>query len=299
MQNEVMAILGEEYNIQVKEVLKNNGVRLLGMTIIHKNHNISPTLYLDPLYRDFEEGTDRADIVSAILKVAKEDIPVENIDMSFFQDFDKVKEKLCYRLIHAQKNAALLEETPHIPYLDLAICFFYPYQHKRMGEGSITIKNNHMEKWGVSVKELWHAAHANTKEIYPAECMEMSSVLGEMTEAEWEDMHDLRREVSTFLDEEPIIPMKVLSNQPRFFGAGVILYEGFLEKVANQLGKSFFIFPSSIHEVVILEDNGGENIHYLKYMIEEINSTQVECQEVLSDKLYYYDKGEKKIRIIL
>ena len=75
-----------------------------------------------------------------------------------------------------------------------------------------------------------------------------------------------------------------------------MLYPGVLEKLAAQ--ENVYILPSSVHEVLLLADRGGERADELKNMIAEVNSTQVPPEEVLSDSLYYYDYSEKRVKII-
>ena len=60
----------------------------------------------------------------------------------------------------------------------------------------------------------------------------------------------------------------------------------------------FYILPSSVHEVILLEDTGAGAAPELKKMVLEVNRTQVAPEEVLSDSLYYYDSTDKRVKII-
>ena len=94
------------------------------------------------------------------------------------------------------------------------------------------------------------------------------------------------------------VPMKVLTNDKRIQGAACVLYPGILEKISEESRKNLFVLPSSVHEVILLEDTGEENPEDLKRMIYEVNRTNVAAEEVLSDSLYYYDRKQKNLRII-
>ena len=50
------------------------------------------------------------------------------------------------------------------------------------------------------------------------------------------------------------------------------------------------MLPSSIHEVIITPDRHQFSYEELSAMVKEINETQVEAEEVLSDHAYYYDR---------
>ena len=90
--------------------------------------------------------------------------------------------------------------------------------------------------------------------------------------------------------------MYVLSNFSRLYGAGVILYDGVLENCAKVLGGSFYILPSSVHEVIIVPDEGQMTKENLEAMVREVNATQVEEQELLSDYVYYYSISEGAVQ---
>ncbi len=95
------------------------------------------------------------------------------------------------------------------------------------------------------------------------------------------------------------IPMKVLTNSKRSSGAVCILYPGVLEEVAaERMGGDFYIIPSSVHEVILLPDDGRLLEENLKEMIFEVNRTKVDPEEVLSDNLYYYDAERKETRLL-
>ncbi len=94
------------------------------------------------------------------------------------------------------------------------------------------------------------------------------------------------------------MPMYILSNKDRIHGAAAILYPGVVEQLALIFQTGFYIIPSSIHEVILLVDNGQENPIHLREIIAEVNRTQVEPEEVLSDSLYYYNHVEKNIQIV-
>lgn len=56
------------------------------------------------------------------------------------------------------------------------------------------------------------------------------------------------------------------------------------------LGENFYILPSSIHEVILLRESFAEDAEYLRWMIQEVNATEVAPEEILSDRAYYYDR---------
>lgn len=118
----VQEIAGEDASVHVQEVRKNNNVLLHGMTILRKGQNVSPTIYLDSFFEMLEDGMDLEYIVRRILEVYVKGLPKSKVDMEFFRDFEKVKDRIVYRLVNREKNKELLDNIPHVDFLDLAIC---------------------------------------------------------------------------------------------------------------------------------------------------------------------------------
>lgn len=291
VRNSAAQQLGEEYEVKLQTVRKNNNIQMQGLTVAEKGKKISPTIYLDSYYTAYKNGMGMGEILETIMRIIREETPQAGIDMNFLLDYGSVKDRICFRLINAEKNRDILPEIPYLPFLDLAICFFYPYEHREMGSGSILVRNSFVERWGVSVQELWRAAHSNTPQIFRPECCSMKDILVGRQEGKTREFPEPgQTEGDDF--------MFVLSNRQRIFGSSVLLYDGWMKKIAGYFGKNYYILPSSIHEVILLPESGEESPEDLKRLIREVNRTEVESQEVLSDSLYYYDCGKKNIRII-
>ena len=212
--------------------------------------------------------------------------------MEFFKDFASVRDRIVYRLVNREKNRDLLCEIPHVEFLDLAVCFCYSYEHPEIGEGMILIHNTHMEMWETCHRELMRLAERNTPRLMPAWLCGMDQALkGVLDEEALLQLKQMQKETGKY--------MYVLSNDRRCQGAAAILYPGMLARAAQQLGGSFYILPSSIHEVILFRDesqSGGEQLHE---MIEDINRNQLREEEVLSDYAYRYDAATGKVMEIL
>lgn len=287
VQGAVARELGEAYRTELKEVRKNNGVLLHGLLIIPPERNVVPTIYLETFYAAYEDGVAFGDVLGRIIEIFREESPGANIDMNFFKSFELVKDRICYRLIGRHNNEELLRDIPYVDFLDLAVCFYYAYSGSMLGEGTILIHNSHMKHWNVKIKDLMNLAKENTPRLFPGRLTPMREVLEEMI-----GIHEN-------LSPEQDIPLTVLTNTRRTHGAACILYPGMLESIGEKKRSGFYIIPSSIHEVLVLEKTGAEATDEMKKMICEVNELHVAAEEVLSDNLYYYDSTTKTIRIIL
>jgi len=283
--------VGEGVQVKVHEIHKNNNTVFQGLLIMSEGQNVSPTIYLNSFWEAYQQGVTLNVIIEHIMRVYRQDTPKENVDMSFFKEYDKVKDRICYKLISFERNRELLEKIPYFKFLDLAICFYYAYQGEELGEGSILIHNNHMEMWQVTRADLLDAAGQNTPSLFPCEVESMEDTLRQLMGICPEECDESE------INFERALEMQIISNQSKIYGASCILYPDVLEKMSREAGKSLYVIPSSVHEMLVLPDDGWEDGRHLQKMIAEVNDTQVEPEAVLSDCLYYYDIQDKQIRI--
>lgn len=288
--------LGSSCQVKLQEVIKNNGVILQGLVILAKEQNISPTIYLNSFLDAYEAGVPLVGIVTRILEIYKEDLPESNINMEFFREFEKVRPRICYKIVNHGRNRGLLERIPHIDFLDLSICFFYAYENEALGFGSILIYNSHMEMWNCSTETLLKLAQENTKRLFPWKTYDMGELLRELIECEALGRGKLSEEGQESPDEE--CPMQVLTNTRRIHGATCMIYPGLLNSMAKEMDENLYILPSSIHEVILMPESAVDDPEVLRDMVREVNATQVEPEEILSDNLYFYQRQENRVEVV-
>ncbi len=269
--------MGEGICIKTQRVRKNNNVVYLGLIIHQEGSNIAPTLYVNSLYEEYQMGADMEDLAERVMESYHQGAVKKDIAMDFFLDFEKVKERIAYRLINAKMNEELLKDIPHILYLDWAICFYYAFHDEAIGEGMILIHNSHMDMWKTNHEELIKLAGVNTPKLFAPLLMSMGDLLKSMRM------------------EQVAFNLYILTNEQKCQGAVALLYPGMLEKAAKLLGGDFFVLPSSIHEVLLLKKQEYDDTDVLLDMIDEANSNHVMEEEILSNHLYYYDAKQGKI----
>ena len=100
-----------------------------------------------------------------------------------------------------------------------------------------------------------------------------------------------------FLGEDYINDFEVLqniiivSNKEQNYGAGAVLYPGVLEKISDKYGKNLYVLPASVHEVLVLPEQGEENeAEMLEAIVRQVNAGVLSKEDFLSDKIYYYEK---------
>ena len=98
--------------------------------------------------------------------------------------------------------------------------------------------------------------------------------------------------------EEGSLPLYVLTNRERMFGASAMLYSWKIKELADRLQTNLLILPSSTHEVLLLPDEGEQNYTVYRQMVREVNRMQVNPEEILSFNLYLYNMKKQEIEKI-
>ena len=282
-------ICGSEFVIREEHVHKNNAKELFGVSIRNKSSNIAPTIYLESFYERYYEGkTDIEDIKNDIIRVYRQNSGSGMINVDFFKDFERVKDKLSYRLINYETNKRFLDEVPHRRVLDLAIIYVLNLNEC---SGSITIRNEHLDLWKTDEKELFEITESNTPKIFPFRINEFSEMLDELLEgSDAEEMNEIVR-------NEPV-SMFILTNNKCLYGASAILYEDALKDFSDRIGSGFYMLPSSVHENILLPENVCFNTENLREMVKSVNEAVLDREDYLSDNVYYYNRENKRLEIV-
>lgn len=280
MQSSIQEYYGEGVEVKLQEVEKNNGIKLMGMTIHQPGVTVLPTMYLESFYELYQDNMAFSQIVSLFIE-KYEASRKDEVDINFFSDYEKVKKLLFYKLVHYEMNREFLKKVPHERYLDLAVIFQCHISNEILGSGTVTVRREHLKLWNITEERLFKDAKENMPRLYPAEFLNMAEVLMQLYQGEKEVVEDE-------------LPLYVLSNHTRLYGAASLLYEKQLEKIGEQLQDDYYILPSSIHEVLILPKKYGTDENELSQMVDDINHTHVEREEILSNHAYFYARGSKQ-----
>lgn len=296
--------LGDNYSVFSHNVKKNNGIELTGIVAKRKGCNTSPTFYINDLYKQditIEETGKIAEMLYDYFQAAEFD---DDIDMSGFIEFGRAKEKLSFKLVHAEKNKELLKLIPHKMFHNLAIVFYYTVQEAPFyGKGAILVYNTHMKQWEADLDMLCKVAFENAPILFPSIIENMQDVMRSILMDGLEEEllgtegveEDFLKEVWAQEVGETKMPMYVLTNKQKLYGAACMLYPGVLKGFAEKVNRDFYILPSSVHEVILVPADADTDREALCEIVTEINRTQVAEDEILADSVYFYSKNLDKI----
>ncbi len=264
--------------VTIERIPKNNGIVLDGMVFHHPERKITPIIYLEEFFEFWEKGIPMCNLVDKILESCRDCACHISVENDFFMTYEDIKQHIYYKLINYEKNREFLRQVPHRRILDLAMVFYYRLEDVEP-MATILIQDNHLKMWNITVDELQENAYKYTCLYLPALFMTMAQAM--QMEDEW--------------DSDGEIPMYVLTNKEKQFGAATILYPGILEQAEVLLGERFYILPSSIHECILISADTTYSQKELTEMVTEINQSHVDEREVLSNQAYYYSKNSGRI----
>lgn len=260
-------------------------------------------------YQEYEAGRPMEDIMETIGGLREANDVEKDISITDMFDFEQVKDSIVFRVVGAEENQSRIQNMPHRIEHDMALIYQIMMQKTEYGMASIQITNDMMGTLGVDEKTLHEVAMKNTPREFPMTFQSMNEVIKEIMRKDFMgiNLDELSDEdgMKSFLEaifeegmadmEQDAPPMYVLTNESKLNGAAVLFYPEIQEKIAEQLGGDYFVLPSSVHEVLIVPDQGILEYQELKDLVNDVNNTQVPPDEVLTGEVYSYDKESRQL----
>lgn len=264
----------------VNEVVKNNDQKLTGICV--KKDDVNPTYYIEHYYSEFVNVEEAFSKWVNELDSSSSFIPPFSIPD--FSDVEYVKNNVFYQVVNRDMNKERLNTCPHceVPGTDL-VCLFRLYVDSNQGGVmSAVITDEILRRIQIDISDLQELAFNNTKRMFSPLIRNMSEMIpGEQVDP---------------------FPMYVISNSRMVNGATNIIYKDVLSEAADKINQNFgtynefYILPSSIHEVIIIPDDGDSN--YLLSIVREINKFEVADNEVLSNNVYKFNLEDYTLKMI-
>ena len=286
----------EDAEFQVTLLNKNNGVQKVGVQVNLQEQNVSPVVYIEPFFDEIRQGESIEKVMNEIARCMEEAGKAPFMDSGINpMNYDSVKEHLAVMLVNTQANKRMLREMPHEKIEDLsAICYVDFPVESNDGKATMKVRNEHLKMWNVDAKEIFQQARTNTQPVNTPLLQSMDEMLLSIFNEEGHAENLLDENIDFGLRSHDML--YALTNIEKQYGASMITQPEVLNKLEQFFPEGFYVLPSSVHEVLIVPDNGEMEPKMLGEMVREVNKNEVERQEVLSDRVYSYDKDKHQIR---
>lgn len=277
IQDNLGGLFSDPVEIDIKYIEKPGG-SYNGCMLKKPGSRIQPTVNLDALYDVYSRNPDIEVALRTIYRLLSEKVPVNTDNIrNKIDDYNWVKENIFFKIVNADKTAPSI--ISKIVVDGLAMVPYIMIEKTAKGISSFAVPKNMLGIWEVTEEELIAEAFENAPKILPVKCASIPSMLG---------IND-----PDFLDTPPFF---VVTTDCGLSGASSIFYPGVAKKIAEDImDGDFYILPSSINEVIILPkffDDPSE----LAEIVREINFTEVNPSERLSNNVYVYNVENDEIR---
>ena len=287
--------LGEGYRITPCNKTQNNGLILHGICIRKVNESMGYVLYTEGYVRNRSTGKpDPGEIANAMLQECRKHTIPRNV-VGNVLDLHAMKDRIRMKLVNYDANKKELENVPHRRFLDLAVTYYLEMDPIEEQYASAAVTNKLMKIWNITEDELYRIGMDRLLTKDGCNVTDMLSILCQMAQAE----KDMETEPAfAGLEQGSLgLEMFVASNHERRFGAASLLNTSLLQDIAERLGHSLVIYPSSIHELVIIPQKHGNEGYLGTEDVKTINANEVAREERLSNSIYRYDRESREVSI--
>ncbi len=298
---EVSRMMGESYSVRVETVVKNNQIKMDAIVITRAGARFSPMIYIAPFYREYVVGKNIHDISLGIMvqyELCRKDF---DVDLGTIMDYRRMKERLYVKVINTGLNAEILKDMPYLEQKDLSMVVYADMENDGCS-ASMQIHNRLLDAWGITKEELFRQAIKNTRAYKPYKLREISQVMMSMLEQRiaecgYEEGEDAELDALIEATRRIIIgekhgQMYVLSNKETHFGAVYMFFDDYMREIVDRINDDVFIIPCSVHEVILVPKSVCPDEEELKSMVRSVNENQLDPREVLSDRIYLYERGK-------
>ncbi len=224
------------------------------------------------LSEHYERYRTDSDLSSALRRISQDVQQVAMPPADFcFTEYETIRHKLFIRLFSQELHQEYLKRGPYEEYCDLAVTAHIAVSRKGGEVASTIVTHEMLEKYGISKEQLFHDAKESSMELFPEQVFPIGNLF------------EMSRAFSDYMCRHLVV-----TNEIRLNGAAVLFYPGELERLAELVGQSYFIAPTSLHEVVISPYN-PEKRTMMNETIRDLNRDATDPEDWLSDHVYLYD----------
>ena len=271
-----------DMEIEERKVSKAQRGMLNGLLFKKEGLDCAPTFYVEDFYIAYKSGTPITELSHQAVETAVRSFDTAELLAHDSFDMTGNAENLRVRMLNKGRNKEYLKG---IPFRELG-CGFLFIAEIGHGEYGAVITDALMKDFEMTVDELFDEAIENTMQNYPA-------VLQDLGESVMQDTGKCEN-----LLEKPHVkvpagagPGFVLTNSRFFWGAGALFYPGMIDRIHALLGDSFYVLPSSVHELILIKDE-DQDPRQLADLVRSANRSVVRDNEILADDLYICKSGK-------
>lgn len=251
--------------VTFQEVAKNNGIKnALTIKHIDADNRICPTIYE-------ENYSSISDVLNAIRSIDRNANPNFNVEEFYNKDF--ILSNVIAEVV--SKDSPITENAICSELLDLAIIYRVIINNDTDAMASFILTKQMAENLGISENELFGI----TKTYDGFTLRNLMEVMAQAMGVSADTLDDAYDMPQVF----------VVSNHRNMYGASVLASD-YMNTIAEELGSDVLCIPSSIHEILVMKDDGSISYDELLEMNRAVNNDTsiMNESEVLTTAIYKY-----------
>ena len=206
---------------------------------------------------------------------------------AIIKDYRLMLKHLIIQAVSAERYEGMLHLIPHERMEDIAIIYKAAIESEGEYTASVIVSHELLKSQGITESTFKKDALKQVSINRPVIIKDLTEIIMEMTGTVCGEIENH--------DDEKIF---IATTKDHTYGSGVIIYPGFLDDAAKQLKGSFYVLPSSIHEVLLLKDDGTMDPDALRDIVKSVNRTTVAPEDRLTDSVYRYDCNSGEFKIV-
>lgn len=208
------------------------------------------------------------------------------------RSYEDIRDSLRVRVMDIKGNAETLQNSVYEPVgCGLALVAYMELPDEIAEDGIANVpKGLAMNMDGTSPDIILEdAVKGSVETSHPRLCAIQDMLMGPV----------FGQEPENYLEtgDMPEAGLLVLTAGDGRLGASALYYPDMKEKIGEIVGGDYYVLPSSIHEVLIMPDNGQITPMELAKMVKEINETQVAPRDRLCNKVFRFSADTQELTV--
>ena len=265
----IAALVARGYKAEAKETIK-NGVVFEGI-MIRGDDVIAPVIYTEQLIRDAEaKGEKLSDVVAEIIRAYEQSRHTE-VSVADLMNPENFLGNV-YIGLQKESEESLVKRPTEYSGIE-------SYMYVRGGRDyTMKVTPDYLKYVEIDSEKAWKAAEHNT--FLESTIRSLRAVMADMCGVPEEEIPEAG-------------DLFVVTNHSKVKGASAILNKDMLRMFAKRNGVSkLVVLPSSIHEIILVKDEGQFSSKELEDMVIDVNASVVNPKDQLTDTAYHYDSKD-------
>lgn len=289
----LLAVTGKKeeciYFKEADEEPQTKGDRLFVVVTEYKDKKEVCGLYIMDLYEQYLEGIPLANLLKQVLdeiQYLKNSGIVGKVAQ--MEDYEKVKDFLCIRLLNLRKNQWDLENALYRKIGDIALVLYLKIGETKGVLTTMKVRKSMLYDWEIDEEEIFETALLNTYYMSPPRIYPWKDWI--------ENPHYEGVSFMNLMQKQHLCKGhwgNCLSTKTKTNGAVAIFLPGVAERMAELLDGSFYMVFTSVHEVMIHKDTEVDEEDLREILRDTIRVATME-EEFLTYKIYHYDREKKE-----